>query len=68
MKKYLIKTEYNSGILVEDKETAINILSAIPVKTRGYSDNKWTIDDRKLSLLVIDEKEIIVPKQESEDD
>jgi len=58
MKKYIVKTSYDSGLMFEDKETAVAILEATPVRTHGYADKIWTIDDREISLFVIDDSKL----------
>ena len=58
MKKYIVRTSYDSGLLIENKETAINLLESTPVRSEGYPDKEWALDDRELSLLVIDDSKI----------
>lgn len=65
-KKFIVQTEYNSGLMFDDVEVASYFLEATPVKTQGYRDDKWQIDDRKIKLFAIDDSELIVdnPKED----
>ena len=62
MKKYVVKTDYASGLMFDSKDTALEVLEATSIK-RDYNDRYWSIDDREMSLFIIDDSEIIEPEK-----
>ena len=56
MKKYIVRTDYNSGLMFDSKEMALEVLEATTIK-RAYND-KWSIDDREVSLFIIDDSKL----------
>ena len=63
MKKYIVRTDYNSGLMFDSKEVALEVLEATSIK-RDYNDRSWSIDNKVMSLFIIDDSEIV----ESEED
>ena len=59
MKKYIVKTDYNSGLMFDSKENALGALEAIPVK-QDFNNGNWSIsdNDKEISLFIIDDSKI----------
>ena len=59
MKKYIVRTDYDLGLLFSKKEDAIEVLEATPVR-QNLNGRSWVIENREMSLLIVDDSKLIV--------
>ena len=65
MKKYIVKSDYNTGLMFVNAENAMDALEATPVRSRDFNLKSWSIDDRDMYLIVIDDSNLIAePEKE----